>query len=859
MADTKTNKTPFWKKKSVLIPVIILIVILLATYGVRLLVKLDFALDKGLIVDLKPNEKSISLKYGQKENVEFNAAISNPFSCTALCDYEFIDRSRNLAVDSGNARLKPRQSLMKEYEIAVNRLGKGQGLYNFQITCRNEVTFFCPAAEGSEVLRSSLLIVNYEMTDVQKELKLILKQNVTMLLERLSKADSYIQGVNQKMFDLSQTANLGNLSQKKISINSRLDDIIVSVENLKAIWSAEDYEKLSRMFNESFFGEIADLSKEAEEFDRGINGTIKSHNAAVGMALEFSLNYENMKKLSQTDILAGRSKFFEGLNESAERFNSIIISLKDREFESYESVKSAIEKLLEQQQFKIEIANNLSLPIALKGMRLYNSEKDLLCLLSNCTSAVSVEKTIKFADEKYSKKELADSKAISGICSDLEGIKQEISLIKNNSINKTSGLDMVFPDTDEFRDYAMRRLGNITTARDNAYANSLEETKKANKTNPFVVDAYYSLMPSKKVSSFIPNNDFEALNMTLYHYTNLDYSDEIDEFINGTCIKIGAQNPALLNLYFYDYPFAPENLTYNIKSQIGTLLSDNPPVCCVFGDCKPCCNDDTCRNDPKTFPIILLHGHSVLKDNSVEYSLDAYNKIQHKLQEDGYINAGILSLYSLQDGIEEGKWGLSGKPVAVKVSYYYDSFKKGEEYIVVPTKSETIDTYSVRLKELVEAVKKLTGKPKVNIIANSMGGLVARRYIQIFGDDSVHKLIMTGTPNKGVVGDVRDLCPLLGENLECRDMQENSLFLNVLNDPNRQPSNVKMSIIAGSGCEMSGKDGDGIVLLDNALIPNAKQFIVKGKCEFGKYFHTEMLNVDKYPEVYKNIKEILQE
>ena len=54
------DKKPFWKRKSVLIPVIILIVILLATYGVRLLLKLDFALDKGLIVELKPNEKSVS-------------------------------------------------------------------------------------------------------------------------------------------------------------------------------------------------------------------------------------------------------------------------------------------------------------------------------------------------------------------------------------------------------------------------------------------------------------------------------------------------------------------------------------------------------------------------------------------------------------------------------------------------------------------------------------------------------------------------------------------------------------------------------------------------------------------------------
>ena len=87
------------------------------------------------------------------------------------------------------------------------------------------------------------------------------------------------------MFDLGQTVKLGNLSQKKISINSRLDSIIVPVENLRAIWSAENYEELSRMFNESFFSEIAELRMEAEELDREINNTIKSHNIAVSMAL----------------------------------------------------------------------------------------------------------------------------------------------------------------------------------------------------------------------------------------------------------------------------------------------------------------------------------------------------------------------------------------------------------------------------------------------------------------------------------------------------------------------------------------------------------------------------------------------
>ncbi|MBI4175977.1 MAG: alpha/beta fold hydrolase, partial [Candidatus Aenigmarchaeota archaeon] len=137
------------------------------------------------------------------------------------------------------------------------------------------------------------------------------------------------------------------------------------------------------------------------------------------------------------------------------------------------------------------------------------------------------------------------------------------------------------------------------------------------------------------------------------------------------------------------------------------------------------------------------------------------------------------------DGTVAGEWGLSGKPVSIRASYYLDAYLEGKQYIIVPTKSETIDTYSLRLRDVISVVKERTGKQKVNIVAHSMGGLVARRYIQIFGDKDVNKLIMLATPNYGLAGRASDFCPLFGEQKECQDMQRDSLFLNRLNDPSR--------------------------------------------------------------------------
>jgi len=157
------------------------------------------------------------------------------------------------------------------------------------------------------------------------------------------------------------------------------------------------------------------------------------------------------------------------------------------------------------------------------------------------------------------------------------------------------------------------------------------------------------------------------------------------------------------------------------------------------------------------------------------------------------------------------------------------------------------------LKELIETVQYKTGREKVIIVAHSMGGLVARRYMQLFGDTDVAKLIMIGTPNKGVVGNVAQYCDLIGEQRECEDMNEKSLFMGKLN-AGKKPS-VPTVTIVGIGCEMDGKDGDGVVLKENAQLEGAKTYFVKGSCEGLETWHTEMLHDTK---VYDAIVEVVK-
>ena len=60
-----------------------------------------------------------------------------------------------------------------------------------------------------------------------------------------------------------------------------------------------------------------------------------------------------------------------------------------------------------------------------------------------------------------------------------------------------------------------------------------------------------------------------------------------------------------------------------------------------------------------------------------------------------------------------------------------------------------IKQYALNLSKEIDAIKGYTNAEKVDIVAHSMGGLVARWYIQKWNKNDVGKLIMIGTPNHG--------------------------------------------------------------------------------------------------------------
>ena len=281
------------------------------------------------------------------------------------------------------------------------------------------------------------------------------------------------------------------------------------------------------------------------------------------------------------------------------------------------------------------------------------------------------------------------------------------------------------------------------------------------------------------------------------------------------------------------------NTISTFVSQINTSLPENSPQCCAFGDCRSC-TDKVNKN-----PILFIHGHSFNEENSPEISLESFAKMQKELEQYGYVNGGRLIPAEITQRINF--------PVSMRGTYYQIvSFDVGK-YSLITQKSDKIENYALRLKELMDAYKANTDAERVDIVAHSMGGLVVREYIRIFGDQDVGKLVMIGTPNNGVSKGSTRLCVLFGSSRECEDMEKGSLFMKRLGSANI-PS-VEVYNIIGTGCGDDMKS-DGVVNTEDVELDYARNIYVEGDCT-SRNLHNKLIDPKAQKKVLGVIGEIL--
>jgi uncharacterized alpha/beta hydrolase family protein len=276
-------------------------------------------------------------------------------------------------------------------------------------------------------------------------------------------------------------------------------------------------------------------------------------------------------------------------------------------------------------------------------------------------------------------------------------------------------------------------------------------------------------------------------------------------------------------------------------------LAEPSPICCLKNECYKCVDDSSLN-----YPVVFVHGHSFNEKISVESSMDSFGEMAGKLEKDGYIDAGYF--YGSQyDETAKGYLGKVNSSITIEATYYMDTQITEEGSFILDSKWESIETYSSRLNEIISNVKYLTGKDKVIIVAHSMGCLVTRKYIQMYGEDSLDKIVLVGGPNHGIDGFILKSCPIFGADIECNEMNTNNSFMVKLNEA--PLPNIPVYNIIGNGCLIEGFEGDGIVKSESAYLDGAENIYVEGTCTGVDFFHVSMIQPSRHPEIYEIIKE----
>jgi hypothetical protein len=140
---------------------------------------------------------------------------------------------------------------------------------------------------------------------------------------------------------------------------------------------------------------------------------------------------------------------------------------------------------------------------------------------------------------------------------------------------------------------------------------------------------------------------------------------------------------------------------------------------CCSSTCSSCCNTACVSN-----PLILLHGHSFNIKTSAFQSTEIFDNMEDSLK-DYYVSVGTPDDYKTY-GL--GSDCIFDKGIMMKPTYYITAYKNTFGIISSQGKNDNIDTYAIRLKDIIDYARFETGSDKVDIVAHSIAGIQGRPY-----------------------------------------------------------------------------------------------------------------------------------
>ncbi len=804
----KKRLLSFWKghrKLSILI--LLTVTILFFLFGTQTYLYINFLLGNNVVVKLDVSPQLLKISQEETNSIKIKASVAtNPF-CSASCSLEVINLASETTLLQEEATLRPGLGLDREVTITAPQKGHGTLPIQVELQCQGVKTFLCHT-DGKPTTRNLLVMGEYSLNNENLQLKQNIAADLTAKIELLTLLKQNISQHSAALKEINDTLETELMFLEIEEANQTYNTILEEYQQYRSLWLSEEYNQLNlKLSSQSVEQEIDMIITTLTK----VRDNIEQYNQSITTMENtgFILSALSETKVINQSLLTEIQTQIKEYNNATEQFNSRTSHPVKQFLAQDHKQKTTI------LQNKTKVQNDvdaLSLAIKSKVITAILCEEAKTCISTPTISDLAIESPAN----------------LSSACATTHQLRAAATAI--TPALQQDATTQNYPTTIEF----LETINKLSNNAQQEKINDLVSTIPLDTPNTILLQKLLPFQRPVKTKEF-PKYDLTPAVLL-----------KVLESVPSEC-ELAKPEIAIL-------PITVKKITaQNSTTPTEPIISfpEPPAQCCIGKACQPCCTEISCRENASYYPIIFLHGHAFNKDASFEYSLDAFNGIQQKLQQDGYLNAGAVSLYTQKD-LPEGEFGLFNVPLTLKASYYVDVFQTAENYVTVQTKSENIDVYALRLKEIIDTIKYQTGRPKIIIVGHSMGGLVARRYMQIFGSENIAKLITISTPHQGLQGSIASYCDIIGEQRECADLNADSVFMNKLTHGGLPP--IPVTTIIGTGCDMDGEQGDGIVTESAGQLIGAKKYLVTGTCTTFAPLHTEMLDMNTYPEVYEIIK-----
>jgi hypothetical protein len=754
--------------------------------------------------------------------------------------------SYNILLDNGTFNSKAYKSKSYSFDIPLEHHGYGTNIYMYRLECKNIPTTLCPA-DDTALVRKSLLAVKYVPSEEQLLALDYSNKNYAIIFENIVNASKYLESEG-KIIESMDTANVIFNNSKYYSLKSERDILLNSVDNLMSIWKNGNHiSTKSYMMDMNLVSASSGLLSEIMAYNSYLSTVVENHNSLLTELVSVHSTLQEYVKILSLNMFNIDSSTKKSLTNAITNGNSLISQFENGNYNYgmlYRYTSDFSDVTVNINKFVI---TNVSAELSrdLPSLYIYSH---MLCISDSLSNSLNVSNSsnaskshnIDFCKFDYALNisNISDaSTKLTNVCDRASSILKVLE-VNSSEIHSNSSKNKLSKDSVNVLLLQYKLLIDYESINDNTGQNA--------------VLSYYSTYLRDSLKEVYNISDPETLlagyvfnDVLIFDYHNLILLDIFN--INTSCYAI---TPSLssLTINYYSLP------TLNLSNFTSISLEVPPqivPQCCIYGKCQDC------EKVPSQNPLILLHGHSFNQDTHAYQSIEIFNGFEQAFRNDKtYFPTGVLVKNS---NSTVGILGHFYVPIVSKPTYYLETYNDLLGLIVSESKTGNIDTYALRLKESIDYTMYVTGSNKVDIVAHSMGGLVVRRYMQIFGTQNLGTIILIATPNKGITDKTYSLCKIFGALNECEDMRTDGLFVKKLNDYSNQPDMKNLYLVVGKGCDTDGLDGDGVVTINNSLlkIPDNNILYVDGTCNGANLLHNELLDVNKHPEVYEFVKEKL--